>query len=115
MSSIQKDQRWCFYQDAECIPADPGVERKILAYNDAVMCVEHRFEQGAMGSLHSHPHTQLTYVVEGVFDFTIDGETHRVGKGDTLLKTDGVVHGCTCVEAGVLCDIFLPMRKDFLG
>lgn len=114
MGKIEKNQRWCFYKDAERIPADPGVERKILAYNDAVMCVEHRFETGAKGNPHSHPHTQLTYVAEGVFAFTIDGETHTVRKGDTLLKTDGVVHGCTCLEAGVLCDIFLPMREDFL-
>ena len=34
--------------------------------------------------------------------------------GDTLLKKDGVPHGCTCLEAGVLLDIFNPMREDFL-
>ena len=26
----------------------------------------------------------------------------------------GVVHGCTCLEAGVLLDIFTPMREDFV-
>lgn len=107
-------QRWVFHEDTTVTPADPGVERRILAYNSDVMCVEHHFTQGARGNLHAHPHTQLTYVAEGVFEFTIDGETKVVKKGDTLLKTDGVLHGCLCLEAGILCDIFLPMREDFL-
>ena len=34
--------------------------------------------------------------------------------GDTLLKEDGVEHGCVCTHTGVLLDIFMPMREDFL-
>jgi len=79
------------------------------------MCVENAFEKGAAGALHSHPHTQITYVVSGRFSFTIDGETREVTAGDTLLKTGGVPHGCVCLEDGVLLDIFTPMREDFLS
>ena len=50
------------------------------------------------------------YVVSGKFEFTIGDETRIVTAGDTLLKEDGVVHGCTCLEAGKLLDIFHPMR-----
>ena len=88
--------------------------RRVLAYCDDVMCVENTFKKGAIGSMHNHPHTQITYVASGKFEFTIDGEVHTVSKGDTLLKQDGVMHGCTCLEDGVLIDIFTPMRKDFL-
>ncbi|MGN0977630.1 MAG: cupin domain-containing protein [Faecousia sp.] len=111
---IQKDQRWALHQDAAAQSGGKGVTRRILAYNKDLMCVENTFEQGAVGPIHSHPHTQITYVVEGVFAFTIDGETRTVRKGDTMLKTDGVPHGCTCQEAGILLDIFTPMRKDFV-
>jgi hypothetical protein len=31
---------------------------------------ELHFEEGAVGALHSHPHTQTTYVLEGEFEFT---------------------------------------------
>ena len=54
------------------------------------MCVENTFEKGAVGALHHHPHTQITYVVSGAFDFTVDGVTHTVRAGDTILKEDGV-------------------------
>jgi len=111
---IQKGQRWAPHEDAAAVSGGPGVTRRVLAYCDDLMCVENTFARGAVGSLHSHPHTQLTYVAEGVFSFTIDGETRTVRKGDTLLKQNGVVHGCTCLEEGVLVDIFTPMREDFV-
>lgn len=110
----QNGQRWVFHSDARPQSGGEGVTRRVLAYCDGLMCVENTFEQGAVGAIHSHPHTQITYVAEGVFAFTIDGETRTVRKGDTMLKTDGVPHGCTCLEAGILLDIFTPMREDFV-
>lgn len=110
----QKDQRWVFHEDALAQSGGEGITRRVLAYNDGLMCVENTFDAGAVGSLHSHPHTQITYVVSGVFSFEIDGETRTVRAGDTMLKTDGVIHGCICKEAGILLDIFTPMRADFV-
>ncbi len=114
MNKTEKHQRWVPHQDVLKESGGEGVTRRILAYNDEIMTVENTFETGAIGALHSHPHTQITYIVSGKFEFTIDGETRIVTAGDTLLKEDGVVHGCTCLEAGVLVDIFNPMREDFL-
>lgn len=110
----QKNKQWVFRDEVDAIPCAEGVVRRVLAYADEMMCVENTFETGAIGSLHSHPHTQITYVVEGVFEFTIDGVTKVVKKGDTMLKQDAVVHGCKCLEKGILLDIFTPMREDFV-
>lgn len=110
----QQGQRWVPYQETLPQAAGEGVVRRMLAYSGDLMCVENSFATGAVGALHSHPHTQITYIVSGSFAFTIDGETRTVTKGDTLLKTDGVEHGCVCLEEGVLLDIFNPMRQDFV-
>ncbi|MDR3050047.1 MAG: cupin domain-containing protein [Elusimicrobiota bacterium] len=91
-----------------------GVNRKVLAYCDNLMCVENHLEKGGQAPLHSHPHTQITYVVEGVFEFTVGDRKYTIRKGDTLLKQDGVKHGCVCLEKGILLDIFTPMREDFI-
>lgn len=114
MNIPEKHMRWVKYADTLPQAAGEGVTRRILSYTDALMCVENDFERGAVGAPHSHMHTQITYVVSGRFSFTIDDETREVGPGDTLLKENGVVHGCTCLEAGKLLDIFTPMREDFL-
>jgi quercetin dioxygenase-like cupin family protein len=115
MQSIpEKGRRWVPHGDTLPQEAGAGVTRRILAYTDGLMCVENTFEAGAVGAPHSHPHTQITYVLRGAFRFTIGEETRVVRAGDTLLKENGVIHGCTCLEAGALLDIFTPMRADFL-
>ena len=91
-----------------------GVCRKVLAYDENLMSVEVRFEAGAIGAMHTHPHTQISYVLEGKFEATIDTETTVIVKGDTYITPPDVPHGVVCLEKGVLLDIFTPMRKDFV-
>lgn len=112
--SAHKDERWFPYDRAEAESGGKGVEKRVLAYSKDLMVVENSFRKGAVGKLHHHPHTQITYVKSGVFEFTIGDEKRVVREGDTLLKTDGVEHGCVCLEAGQLLDIFTPYREDFV-
>ncbi|MDN3680986.1 cupin domain-containing protein [Vibrio tapetis subsp. quintayensis] len=93
---------------------DGGISRKVLAYSDNIMTVEVHFEKGAVAAMHSHPHEQLTYVLSGAFEFTIGDETKVVKAGDTMYKEPNIMHGATCIEAGILLDNFTPMRKDFV-
>ncbi len=101
-------------EEAKVESVGEGVSRKILAYNTSLMPVEVHFEKGGVGSVHSHVHTQLTYVLEGSFEFTIDGKPVRVSKGDTILFDPNVQHGTLCLEKGVLLDVFTPYREDFI-
>lgn len=112
--TVVKDQIWLADKDVEGTEAAPGVERRIKSYTDELMVVENRFQKGAVGALHSHPYTQITYVVSGRFEFCIGGEKRIVTAGDTMLKKNGIEHGCVCLEEGILLDIFSPMREDFV-
>lgn len=114
MALVEKGQRWVFEEDVDATNPGEGITRKVLAYGDEAMCVAHYFEKGAVGALHSHPHTQITYIAEGAFEFEIDGEKKIVKKGDALLKQNGVAHGAICLEKGILIDFFTPMREDFV-
>lgn len=96
----------------EC--AGKGIVRQIMAYNDDLMMVKVKFETGSIGTPHTHPHTQATYVASGVFEFTTDDETKIVRAGDGVYIKSGVLHGCRCLEEGILIDTFSPMRRDFL-
>lgn len=82
----KKNQIWNFNNEIDAEVCGEGVKRKILAYADEMMCVENHFEKGAIGALHHHPHTQITYVVSGQFEFTINGEKKIVNPGDALLR-----------------------------
>ena len=110
----EKNRIWNANGDIELEAAADGVNRKILSYTDELMIVENHFAKGAVGAMHHHPHTQITYVVSGQFEFTIAGEKRIVNPGDSMLKKDGVEPGCVCLEEGILLDIFTPMREDFV-
>lgn len=91
-----------------------AVTRKVLSYNKDMMLVEVHYEAGGVGSAHSHPHMQATYVKRGSFLFNIGGEDVVAKEGDSILFEPNVVHGTLCVEAGTLLDVFSPMREDLI-
>jgi quercetin dioxygenase-like cupin family protein len=96
------------------VPADPGVTRQVLADSPEVMLVSFRFEAGAEGAPHQHPHVQATFVRSGRFRFTLGDAAREVGPGDAFVIPSGLRHGCRCLEAGELIDSFSPRRDDFL-
>jgi quercetin dioxygenase-like cupin family protein len=91
-----------------------GVSRRVLAYTPQLMIVEVNFEKDGEGAVHTHPHSQSTYVISGRFRFNVDGEAVEVGPGDTLAFPPKIPHGTLCLEAGMLLDIVTPMREDFI-
>jgi len=91
-----------------------GVSRKIMSYNNDLMVVKVRFAAGSVGAAHQHPHTQISYVESGVFEYTIGDRTAVMAQGDTCIIPSDSIHGCRCLEAGVLVDSFHPMREDFV-
>ena len=92
----------------------PGISRKITGYNDDIMMVLVKFEKGGVGTPHSHPHSQSTYIESGEFEVQM-GETFQMLKqGDCFLAPPNTVHGVVCKMAGVLVDVFNPVREDFL-
>jgi len=92
----------------------PGIKRKITGFNDDIMMVLVKFEEGCIGNLHSHVHTQSTYIESGAFEVTIAGKTELLQKGDCFLVQPNAIHGVVCKAEGILIDVFSPIRKDFL-
>jgi quercetin dioxygenase-like cupin family protein len=42
-----------------------GIQRQLFGYNETIMMVKVKFEKGAVGELHDHFHTQVSYVESG--------------------------------------------------
>lgn len=91
-----------------------GIKRQIYGYDDTIMLVKAQFEAGAIGELHDHFHAQVTYVESGTFKMTIADEERVIRKGDGYYVPPNAVHGCVCIEQGMLIDVFSPLREDFL-
>lgn len=100
--------------EGETIDLGGGNRRRVILHTDELMVVEFSFEKGGIGALHSHPHVQASYIAEGVFEVTIDGNSEVLRAGGSFIVPSGLVHGVKALEAGRLIDSFTPHRADFL-
>lgn len=91
----------------------PGNRRAVLSQRPELMLVAFSFDSGAVGPLHSHTHTQVSYVAEGEFDVIVNGVTKRLGAGASFIVSPNVIHGVVALEKGLLIDTFTPFREDF--
>ncbi|PWE58370.1 cupin [Metarhizobium album] len=101
-------------EDTAWTEVSPGNRRAVLSHRPEMMLVAFSFDEGAIGALHSHPHTQVSYVAEGSFDVTIDGVTTRLDAGSSFIVAPNLVHGVVARSKGLLIDTFTPRRDDFL-
>jgi len=114
----QKQEEVIMYVENKNVPLTDlggGVVRKVLAYSENLMNVELKFEKGAIGAKHSHPHEQIGYIISGSLLFQEEGREDKVlVTGDSYYVEPNAVHGVVALEDTMLLDIFTPMRKDFV-
>ena len=89
------------------------MRRQVLAHSDSLMLVRHYFEQGWVGTRHSHPHHQLVYVVRGALRVDAGGKTFDVLAGDSFVVDGDVEHQASALEASEVLDVFTPVREDY--
>ena len=92
-----------------------GINRQVMGHDGKIMLVKAKFEEGAIGQMHKHYHSQVTYVTHGEFEMTIGEEVRMIKAGDSFYIPPHVMHGCVCKVPGMLIDVFSPAREDFLG
>lgn len=106
--------RYVTVGDVEAVEFVPGLEfRPVLAPNTMVNFVD--FAEHTTAPMHVHEEEQITIVLDGEFEFTLDGETRTMRAGDVAVIPSWVPHGArtkdtTCREI----DVFNPPRKSLL-
>ncbi len=65
-------------------------------------------------SLHAHPEEQIGLVLEGEYEFELNGVRKMIGKGDVYIVPPNVPHGAYTYEKScVALDIFAPPRTGY--
>lgn len=70
-------------------------------------------EAGAELPEHSHPHEQVTNVLEGELILTVDNESKRLGPGAVVIIPPNAVHSGKSVTQSRVIDVFYPIREDY--
>ncbi|MGA8657902.1 MAG: cupin domain-containing protein [Chthoniobacterales bacterium] len=93
---------------------EPGLKRRVLAYNDKLFLAEHEMVKGWVGTVHSHPHDQVVYIVRGHLKVRCQGQTFDLRTGDSFVVRGGVEHGASAIDDSLVIDVFTPCRGDYI-
>jgi quercetin dioxygenase-like cupin family protein len=96
-----------------------GIGReRYLTHTDKLMMVVIDFDDGPTSEPdppHSHPHEQVSYVVEGKIIVFIGEKKQELGPGDMFTVPADIPHTIQLLTDHVrLVDCFTPLREDFL-
>lgn len=62
---------------------------------------------------HHHVHEQITYILEGNLDMTIDGRLCPLSSGMYFVIPSNVVHSAVAATDCKVIDVFNPIREDY--
>jgi len=83
------------------------------AHADCMTMGEVLLDANTVVPMHEHPHEQLTFVIEGRFEFTVGDESTVLEPGTAALIPANVVHGGGTITACRVIDVFSPTRDDY--
>ncbi len=92
-----------------------GVKRKVFHAGGCTV-VLNAVEPGNQPKLHTHPHEQVVYILQGEADFTVGSKIFKMGSGSVFAIPPNVEHFIkvagqdTCMNL----DIFVPRREDYV-
>jgi len=93
------------------LPA-PGITRRAV-YLQRVMLTFFDFADGAVIPQHSHPHEQITYIIEGALEFTLAGETRLLRAGEGVAVPADAPHSAIARGPCKVLDGWSPIREDY--
>lgn len=102
--------------DVQILPAVPELKARLVA-GDRLLAMFGAAEPNSSLPLHSHPHEQITYVLEGAIHFEVGGEGYDLGPGEGLVIPGGVTHGGVRIgpEGCRFVEIFTPLRDEYVA
>lgn len=91
-----------------------GITLKAISGHKTMMTF-FEFEADAVIPSHTHPHEQITYVLEGEIEFTVGQDTQILGRGDGVVISSNQEHGARVLKAPAKAvDAWYPLREDYL-
>ena len=79
-----------------------------------LMLTHFTFKAGAAVPPHSHPHEQITLMIEGEMEFTFNGETRRIRAGEGCAVPHDVTHSVRAITDAEAVDCWHPIREDYI-
>lgn len=90
----------------------PGIYAR-LVHMDGMSIAHVRLEKDAILPEHAHVHEQVTNIIEGTLEMTVNGETKVCTSGDVVMIPSNAPHSARAITACKVIDVFQPVREDY--
>lgn len=91
-----------------------GITLKAV-HSDKTMMTFFEFEPNSVIPSHKHPHEQITCIIEGAIEFTLEGETKILHAGDGVVISSNQEHSAKILSKPTKAvDAWYPVREDYL-
>jgi len=74
-----------------------------------------RAKAGSILPTHSHPHEQVSYVLDGEFELTVDGVVYKLAPGQLFVIPSNIPHSGIAITDAFVLDVFTPVREDYVA
>ncbi len=108
--------RWSdVIKDVEPGPTLPaGMSRRAIVLGDSMLALHEAFPD-LQCKPHTHPASQVSYVLQGKLRMRIGGDEHVLLPGEFAFVPSGVEHSIESLDEYVLVlDVFQPARTDIV-
>ena len=84
-----------------------------FTHSPSMTLAEWKFEANTPLPEHSHPHEQITKLISGELELTIEAETHTLKAGSVAVIPSKAIHSAKAVTACHVIDVFHPVREEY--
>ncbi|MAD11167.1 MAG: cupin [Flavobacteriaceae bacterium] len=90
----------------------PGLQGKFI-HGNTISLAFWEVKKGALVPNHNHFHEQIMHVIEGRFEFTLNGNTSIYGPGSVVVISSNLFHSGRALTDCKLMDVFSPIREEY--
>ena len=98
--------------DIKAVTLCAGFDAKLLHSNSMTWSFVHS-KAGHTLPAHQHLHEQVTHIVQGDFELTVNGTPHLLSAGAVFIIPSNTVHSGKSITDCDIIDVFNPVREDY--
>ncbi len=99
-------------KDIEIKEFFPGLNGK-LVHGEKITWAFWDVEKDAVVPEHSHHHEQIMHVLDGEFEFILNGNKKICKNGDVVVIPSNAPHSGKAITKCKLMDVFSPVREEY--
>ncbi len=100
------------FSSIKAIEIMPGFRGKFI-HTESMTLALWEIEKGSILPLHQHPHEQVSKLLKGQFEMTVNGEYQKAEIGELIIIPGNTNHEGKALTDCIIFDIFSPVREDY--